>query len=360
MAKKQSNIGMFERAGYASGQASLSEAGYKTPYDYSKGFTDSMMRASEADAAAITTANLLNNNPNGVEIPKLTEAANKQVTNYLLLKKEEIAAAHKLLRTGNEEEKLKATEFLNNVDQGIQQLNADFENAAKKQGELLDMSGSNGYAKSNRAHQSINFHKMANGSMAKEAVVQEDANGIPRLMYNSQDASGTITQQPWDAIDVGRRYDNSLYDLIEGDEEGNGFAYDILDIAGKSAVQKDPTLWDRVHKPKMMKQVKKILKDNPSAATDLMFQEDDFAPILNSILNKDYPDIPKKDGELDEESAEYKAAIEELKGDGYQINDDYFLEQLSIMWDDDFNAASNSSANEDFKKTPPAIVIDDF
>jgi len=347
MAKKQSNIGMFERAGYASGQASLSEAGYKAPYDYSKGFTDSMKRASEADAAAKKTANLLKKNPNGVEIPKLTEAANQQVTDYLINKKPEIAAAHKALRTGTEEEKLQATEYLNNVDKGIQQLNADFENAAAKQAELLDMSSSNGYAKSNTASQSTNFNSMANGDMAAGSIVKENEDGMPRLMYNSQDASGAITQKTWDTIDVGSAYDNSLYQLIEGDESGEGFAFDILNIAAKPAVKKDPTLWSNIHKPKMIKQVKNILKNNPNAATDLMFQEDDFAPILNSILSENYPNLPKNNNkEIDEESTEYKAAIEELKGDGFKVNNDYFLEQLGVMFDGDFNKAMGNDANK--------------
>ena len=345
MAKKQSSMGMFERAGYASGQASLSEAGYKAPYDYSKGFTDAMVRASQADAAAMKTANLLKKNPNGVEIPKLTEAANQQVTDYLISKKPEIDAAHQALRTGTEEEKLSATEFLNNVDKGIEQLNADFEKAATKQAELLEASGN--YAKSNTAAQSMNFHNMANGHMAAGAVVKEDENGMPRLMYNTQDASGAITQQVWETIDIGRGYDNSLYNLIEGDGEGKGFAFDILNIAGKPAVQKDPELWSNVHKPKMIKQVKNILKNNPNAAGDLIFQEEDFAPILNGVLSENYPNLPTgSDGELDEESAEYKAAIEELKGDGFKVNNDYFLDQLSIMFDEDFKKASGGGIIE--------------
>ena len=347
MAKKQSNMGMFERAGYASGQASLSAAGYKAPYDYSKGFTDAMTRASEADAAAMKTANLLNKNPNGVEIPKLTEAANQQVTDYLINKKPEIDAAHQALRTGTKEEKLSATAFLNNVDRGIEQLNADFEKAAIKSKELLEASGN--YAKSNTANQSMNFHNMANGYMAAGSIVKEDESGMPRLMYNSQDASGEITQQIWDTIDVGSAYDNSLYNLIEGDGEGKGFAYDILNIAEKPSVKKDPTSWNRVHKPKMIKQVEKILKNNPNAAGDLIFQEEDFAPILNNVLMKEYPGLPKKQSgslELDEESAEYKAAIEELKGDGFQVNNDYFLEQLGIMFDEDFNVAMGGGDTE--------------
>tara|TARA_R110000822_G_scaffold35964_1_gene101259 strand:+ start:503 stop:1561 length:1059 start_codon:yes stop_codon:yes gene_type:complete len=347
MAKTQVNIGMFERAGRASGQANLSEAGYKAPYDYSKGFTDSMKRASEATAAAKKTADLLKKNPNGVKIPKLTEAANQQVTDYLITKKPEIAAAHQVLRTGTDEEKLEATEFLNKVDKGVQQLNADFENAATKQAELLDMSSSGGYANSNTANQSLNFNDMANGHMAAGAMVQEDENGMPRLMYNTQGADGAITQQVWDTIDVGGAYDNSLYKLIEGDEEGKGFAFDILNIAGKTAVQKNPELWNNVHKPKMIKQVKNILKENPNAAGDLMFQEEDFAPILNGVLSESYPNLPTGgDGKLDEESAEYKAAIEELKGDGFQVNNDYFLEQLDIMLDEDFNKAMGNDANK--------------
>ena len=320
MAKKQVNIGMFERAGYASGQANLSAAGYKAPYDYSKGFINAMVRASQADAAAMKTANLLKKNPNGVEITKLTPGANQQVTDYLISKKPEIDAAKQAEKTGTPEQ---------------------------KQAELLDMSSDGNYAKSNRAHQSMNFHNMANGHMAAGAVVKENENGMPRLMYNTQDASGAITQQVWDTIDVGSGYDNSLYKLIEGDEGGKGFAFDILNIAGKTAVQKNPELWSSIHKPKMIKQVKNILKNNPNAAKDLMFQEDDFAPILNGILVENYQNLPTgSDGQLDEESVEYKAAIEELKGDGFKVNNDYFLEQLGIMFDEDFEKASGGVAKK--------------
>ena len=102
MAKTQVNIGMFERAGRASGQANLSEAGYKAPYDYSKGFTDSMKRASEATAAAKKTADLLKKNPNGVKLPKLTPGINQQVTDYLISKMPEIKAQSELAENGTE------------------------------------------------------------------------------------------------------------------------------------------------------------------------------------------------------------------------------------------------------------------
>ena len=54
--------------------------------------------------------------------------------------------------------------------------------------------------------------------------------------------------------------------------------------------------------------------------------------------------IPKiEDGELDEESMEYKAAVEELKGDGFEDNTEkFFLEQYSIMLDEKFNEAMGS------------------
>jgi hypothetical protein len=175
--------------------------------------------------------------------------------------------------------------------------------------------------------------------MAAGSIVKEDENGIPRLMYNSQSADGAITQQVWDTIDVGGAYDNSLYSLIEGDGKGKGIAYDVLKTAGRQDVQGDPSLWNRVYKPGMIKKVKNTLKENPNAATDLMFQEEEFAPILNGILNDNY-NLPKgNNGELDEESIEYKAAIEELKGDGFQASNDYFLDQLDIMLDEDFNVA---------------------
>ena len=44
---------------------------------------------------------------------------------------------------------------------------------------------------------------------------------------------------------------------------------------------------------------------------------------------------------------EYKAAIEELKGDGFEDNTEkFFLEQYSIMLDKDFNDAMGNGANK--------------
>ena len=296
MAKKQVNIGMFERAGRASGQANLSEAGYKAPYDYSKGFTDSMKRASEATAAAKKTADLLKKNPNGVKLPKLTPGINQQVTDYLISKMPEIKAQSELAENGTEEEKLNANMYLNNVNLGVQQLNADVEGSVNQRAEYL----------------------------------------------NIENQDGEL--QLWDSIDSGGTYDNSLYTLLEGDGKGNGIAQDVLKLARKQDVQKDPSLWNKSIKPGMIKQVKNILKQNPNAAGDLIFQEEDFAPILNGILSENYPNLPKiEDGELDEESMEYKAAVEELKGDGFEDNTEkFFLEQYSIMLDEKFNKAMGS------------------
>tara|TARA_R110002020_G_scaffold474930_1_gene707967 strand:+ start:490 stop:1548 length:1059 start_codon:yes stop_codon:yes gene_type:complete len=338
MAKTQVNIGMFERAGRASGQANLSEAGYKAPYDYSKGFTDSMKRASEATAAAKKTADLLKKNPNGVKLPKLTPGTNQQVTDYLISKMPEIKAQSELAQNGTEEEKLNANMYLNNVNLGVQQLNADVEGSVNQRAEYLNIESNKAYSASNTAAQSKNFHGIANGET--EGVIKE-VDGMPRLMYKNQDGE----LQLWDSIDSGGAYDNSLYTLLEGDEEGNGIAQDVLKLARKQDVQKDPSLWNRSIKPGIVKQVKKVLKNNPNAAANLMFQETEFAPILNSYLMKEYGyAIPKiEDGELDEESMEYKAAVEELKGDGFEDNTEkFFLEQYSIMLDEKFNEAMGS------------------
>ena len=281
MAKTQVNIGMFERAGRASGQASLSEAGYKAPYDYSKGFTDSMKRASEATAAAKKTADLLKKNPNGVEIPKITEALSDKTAAWLSSKKDEIGRMHELMRNGSDEEKKQAVDYLNNIDKGVRQLNSDFEGAAAKQAEYLSIAKNGTHAVSNTSEQSKNFNDFANGDFAKQGEIVEDENGFPRLNYNGQ---------VWDTVDVGSEYDFKLEDTVDS------YLTEIEDLGIKGKP------WNR---DATRRDLEKIARD-PKKVKDYMYQNEE---LLDAYISNQ-TGIPQTiNGEPNPDWKDFKAGV---------------------------------------------------
>mgnify|MGYP003121102819 CR=1 FL=1 len=257
MAKKQSNMGAFERAGYASGQAKAPSAGF----DYLKGIAGKMQNISKIDSAIQKTKDLMNKNPNGVEIPKLTDGANEQVTNYLKEKKPLIAEAHEKMRNGTDEEKDEATKFLNDMEKGIAQLNSDYENAALKQDEYLAMQKKGSYAVSNNEEQKLNFHNFANGTYASQGTIKEDENGMPRLTYGDQ---------VWDAVDVGGEYNPGLEDSID----------DILTSVEDLGI--DGGDWNR---NATKRQLEKAARDNPEGVKDYMYQNPE---LINTFIANQY------------------------------------------------------------------------
>ena len=205
MAKKQSNIGMFERAGYALGGSKAPSAGT----DYIKGISGAIQEISKINKGMAKTEDLLKKNPKGVEIPKLTQAQGAQVANWLKEKKPLIAEAHNKLKNGTDEEKEEATEFLNGIDQGVQQLNKDFEGAALQQQSFLDIEINGNYAAANTEEQRINFDNIANGTYAERGgEIINDENGLPRLNYDGV---------AWDKIDAGGAYDYKLQDSLDAE-----------------------------------------------------------------------------------------------------------------------------------------------
>ena len=205
MAKKQSNIGMFERAGYALGGSKARTTGT----DYIKGISGAIQEISKMNKGIAKTEDLLKKNPKGVKIPKLTEAQSTQVSNWLEGKKPLIEEAHNKLESGSKEEKKEATEFLNRIDQGVQKLNKDFEGAALQQQEFLRMAKDRTYATANTDEQRTNFHNIANGTYAERGgEIIDDENGMPGLYYDGV---------AWDKIDAGNEYSYELQDALDAE-----------------------------------------------------------------------------------------------------------------------------------------------
>jgi len=268
MANGKTNVGVFAKAGYAGAGGG---GGY---IDYAK-------IGQEVDAAAAKTAELLKKNPNGVEIPKLTEAVSDKTAAWLSGKKDEIGRMHELMRNGSDEEKKEAVDYLNNIDKGIKQLNSDFEGAAAKQAEYLSIADKGTYATSNSGEQSKNFHRFANGDFANEGEIVEDENGFPRLNYNGQ---------VWDTIDVGSEYNFELEDTVDG------FLTEIEDLGIKGKP------WNR---DATRRELEKIARD-PKKVKDYMYQNEE---LLDAYISNQ-TGIPQTiDGEPNPTWREFKAGV---------------------------------------------------
>tara|TARA_R100000655_G_scaffold28726_1_gene58418 strand:+ start:501 stop:1733 length:1233 start_codon:yes stop_codon:yes gene_type:complete len=241
MAKKQSNIGMFERAGYALGASKTRTRGI----DYLGQVAKTMEDVNRIDEA-FKTQKLLKENPNGVEIPKFSEAMNDQISEFLLSQKDEIANAHKLMKRGNQQERDEATRYINDIEKSIQQLNKDFEGAALKRKNLLDVKSRGTYAVSNTNEQALNFQKYINGSFGDEGVIQV-VDGMPRLTYNGQ---------VWDTIDTGDEYSFEIEDGVE----------DMLTRIEDLGLRGKP--WNRDNS---LRDLRKLTRD-PKAIKDYVFQ----------------------------------------------------------------------------------------
>ena len=160
------------------------------------------VKNSPIQSARQKTEELINANPDGVTITKLSDSTNKQLTEYLTAKKLEIAEFEKIKALGSGAEGYdEAVSGVNNIEKEIVQLNNDFEQAAGKRKELLDMQVSGAYAMSNTNEQAYNFHNFANGTYGERAQIVDG-----RLLYNG----GLL-----DEVNVGGSYSYELEDLVE-------------------------------------------------------------------------------------------------------------------------------------------------
>ena len=294
MANGRTNVGLFERAGRAAAGGS-------------GGYIDYAEIGREVDDAARKTANLLKENPNGVEIPKITDPVSEKVAAWLSSKKDEIGRMHDQMRNGSDEEKKEAVEYLNNIDKGVKQLNDDFEGAAAKRADYLAIEQKGTYAVANSGEQAKNFHKFANGDFANEGEIIEDENGFPRLNYGGQ---------IWDTIDVGNEYNFQLEDTVDN----------LLTETENLGMKGRP--WNR---DATRRELEKIARE-PKAVKEYMFQNEELMDAYISMQTG----IPQTiDGEQNPKWRDFKAGIGNKMP---RIGDVGPQEKRKLMYDDYFNA----------------------
>lgn len=217
------------------------------------------VKNSPIQSAQQKTRDLTSANPNGVTITKFSDSINKQLTEYLPMKKLELAELEKIKAKGSEAEGYsEAVDGINTIEKGLIQLNDDFEQAATTRQLLLNIEVEENYANSSTTEQLENFHNFANGTFAEQGQIIEDETGMPRLMYAGQLYSD---------IDTGGEYNFELENLV--DEELSN----TRKLAhGEGAI--DINEYNNMVRPNLEKDLNKLVKnkDSRDAVKDYMYQ----------------------------------------------------------------------------------------
>jgi len=294
---------------------------------------DEEVKNSPIRDAAQKTQDLINQNPNGTTITKFSESINNQLTQYLPLKKKELAEFGKVVALGSGAEGYsEAIDGINNIEKGLIQLNSDLEGAAAKRKELLDTEVNETHANSNTNEQTTNFHNFANGTLADEGQIVEDESGTPRLMY----AGST-----WDTIDTGGNYNFDLEDLVN-----EGIAATLELAHGQSAIS--VAEYNNVTRPTLEKDLNKLVrgKDGKTAVKDYMYQHPELIDVfISNQTGKEITPEFKKSKEYEE--------LYNLNKTGVDFNDG-FVDTVLGMHDAEF------AKRESLKEREPELSAEEI
>jgi len=251
------------------------------------------------------TQALINANPNGTSITKFSDSINDQLTQYLPVKKQELAELEKIKALGSEAEGYsEAVEGINAIEKELIQLNADLESAAMQRKQLLDTQVSGAYAMSNTDEQAYNFHNFANGTFGEEAEII--------------DGKLTYFGKLYDEVDVGGEYNYDLEDLVEETfSETRELAY------GNEPV--DVNEYNSVYRKNLEKDLSKLIRgpEGKNAVKDYMYQNRELidAFIANQAEKENTPEF--------RESEEYKK-LYDLNKTATDFNDGFVETVLGV------------------------------
>ena len=224
------------------------------------------------------TQDLISANPNGTTITKFSDSINDQLTQYLPIKKLQIAEFEKIKAKGSEAEGYsEAVDGINNVEKELIQLNSDLEGAAVKRKQLLDTQVNETYANSNTDEQAYNFHNFANGTFGEEAQIIDG-----RLTYGGE---------VWDTINTGGEYNPELEDVVDA------ALVETMELAhGEGAISIDE--YNNVTRPTLEKELNKLVRgeDGKTAVKDYMYQHPELIDmfISNQIGLEITPELKEK------------------------------------------------------------------
>ena len=366
MAKRQSNAGVFERAGYALAASELT----MKHHDYVKSLKEDISFKAAENKDKESKGLLVDGEKMGVNVTK-------DSTDYIvsLAEQEKALGAIKVGGKYEMEDGTTGTyteEDVRNAGDQIDQVRIRIQNHNKHVEAKYDLSVetyNRGISKSATAEQLKNYTLLIGQHYGDDGLKQKldtnpESKNYGEYLYYDYTVGDHV---PLSQFNTGNGYDNTLAESIEGDKAN------IIDFANKPATLKDRGLWERQEKPKILNKVNNIIKENPKAITDLLFEEDDFQPLLNTMLkdlyfpkptDTDLTEAEKKFyqqmdiyGFTEEENAEdlifqswkqsdlYNTAMEQMKM--MSINPEYFIKSYEEMIDGIFNEASPEVESEE-------------
>ena len=318
MAKKQSSAGLFERAGYALGASKLK----MQHHDYIKSLKENINISQQKGAQ------LKKENPNGIVIDKVGKSDGYDIENACL----NIAEERKRLssinegdidpKTGQPYDMREVRAAIDMTNNQMSTLNANTENKAAFTKSTMDRGAP---SQSASIEEIANYEAVNSKNYGKDGLDQ-------RLNYETLEwewYDQTVGKHvPIAQFNAGSAYDSTLEDMTYNNDQK------IIEVAANN-----PDEW-KYNQESMMQQMKKYLKDNPNAAKNLIFENDDFELIKDNYLYDYYSDDIEQNPNLDidfetwKNSSQGDAAIELLKKQN--VDNEFFLNEYEMMIDKRF------------------------
>jgi len=328
MAKTQSDIGMFERAGYALGASKLK----MEHHDYVKSLKENI------NVSKQKRKQLEKEYPNGIPTEKVGVNEEKDINEAVFGLAGQIKELS-LVKEGDtyiDESGLEQKYDLRDVGDQIDGLNNKLrmlnQNTEDKAGFVASLEEMGELAKSSSVKQIANYDAVKSRNYGKDGLDQRLNPETNEFEWYDQTVGKHV---PVAQFNIGDAYDNTL-EKMDSDN-----MIKLIDIADNADVKKDRNKWTNVHKPKMMHDMREYVKENPTAVKNLIFEDDDFVPIRDNYLfdyySNDMEQIPDADMDFNtwKDSSLGDAAIELLKED-FDDND-FFLDEYEMMLENKFD-----------------------
>jgi len=328
MAKTQSNIGMFERAGYALGASKLK----MEHHDYVKSLRENI------NVSKQKRKQLEKEHPNGIPTEKIGINEEKDINAAVLGLTDQIKELS-LIKEGDtyiDKNGLEQEYNLRDVGDQIDALNNNVrrlnQNTEDKAGFAASLEQLGPLAKSSSKSQIANYEAVKSRNYGKDGLDQRLNPETHEWEWYDQVVGKHV---PVAQFNIGSAYDDTLEKMDANNMDK------LFDIADNGDVKKDRSKWTNYYKPKMMHEMREYVKENPTAVKNLIFEDDDFIPIRDNYLfdyySNDMEQIPDADMDFNtwKNSDLGNAAVELLKED-FDDND-FFLDEYEKMLEKKFD-----------------------
>jgi len=378
MAKKQSSGGIFYQAGYNLGASNVT----MQHIDYVAALKDIGEKNKKH------AEQLKKENPNGIETQFMSNHQRGQSTPYLVDRGNEYKACSLVEEGGRYmdpgpdgvlgteddlpiEGKKYSSEDVNNYRNRMDQIQAQIEDHYKHLENTaggMDSIRSRGISNAATLGEKTNYDFIQNRNYGPNGLNERlnesgqyeyidyttgvDASLIePEMLENyaiKKMGNTNMAYQyvPLSKLNTGSAYSTDLEDLVEANvNKVEGFSK-------KKLYNQDPEAFERVDKPKMLREMRKFIENNPNGVKNLIFErsgrDDAFGGMLEDIIFKNYygPEIEKSSADnpnltlptFEEWLATdaYDAAVDDLKGKDDNVDTEFFMEQYEAILNNAF------------------------